>query len=176
MAARLHRKTVDTLGALRSPLPKPVFAAAQPASGAQPDAAANSAAGYIALAVCGAHMSGLPLNHQLRDRGARLLRATRTLPQYRLFALPGGPPHRPGLLRVASGGGAIEVEVWELPPEQVGGFIAGIPAPLGIGTLALENGGPTLGFICENYGVEGAADITAFGGWRAFLDAKRPTV
>jgi allophanate hydrolase len=121
------------------------------------------------LVVCGAHLSGLPLNHQLTERGGRLAAATRTAPSYRLFALPGGPPHRPGLIRQPSGGAAIEVEVWELPERRVGGFLAGIPAPLGIGTLELADGSWEKGFICEGFAAEGAEDITALGGWRAFL-------
>jgi len=92
------------------------------------------------LVVCGAHLSGLPLNHQLTERGGRLLQATRTAARYRLYALPGGPPHRPGLIRQAEDGAAIEVEVWELPESRFGSFIQGIPAPLGIGSLQLEDG------------------------------------
>ncbi len=93
-----------------------------------------------------------------------------TGPDYRLYALPGGPPQRPGLLRVAAGaGGAIETEVWALPPAAFGAFVAGIPAPLGIGTLRLADGTAPKGFLVEAAGLEGAADITRFGGWRAYL-------
>jgi allophanate hydrolase len=127
------------------------------------------ASGYTKLVVCGAHMSGLPLNHQLTGREGRLLRQTRTAPCYRLYALPGGPPHRPGLVRQASGGAAIDVEVWELPTQHVGSFLKGIPAPLGLGTVALEDGTTETGFICEGYDIEGAEDITTLGGWRAFV-------
>ncbi len=123
----------------------------------------------IRLVVCGAHLKGLPLNHQLTARGARLIAATRTAPVYRLYALAGGPPRRPGLVRVAAGGAAIEVEVWELPLAELGGFVAGIPAPLGIGTLELEDGAWHKGFICEPCALDDALDITAFGGWRAWL-------
>jgi allophanate hydrolase len=113
-------------------------------------------------------MSGLPLNHQLRERGAFLLRGTRTTESYRFFALPGGPPQRPGLVRVADGGGAVELEVWAIPAEQLGTFAAGIPAPLGLGKLELEDGTQALGFICEGYATEGGVDITAYGSWREF--------
>jgi allophanate hydrolase len=113
-------------------------------------------------------MSGLPLNHQLRERGANLLERCKTAASYRLFALPGGPPHRPGLVRVAQGGSAIEVEVWAIPTEHVGAFIMEVPAPLGIGNVQLAHGAVTLGFICEGYAAEGAADISAHGGWRAY--------
>jgi len=122
----------------------------------------------LSLVVCGAHLSGLPLNHQLTDRGGHLVRATRTSPRYRLYALPGGPPHRPGLIRDPEGGGAIEVEVWHLPLAQVGGFLAGIPAPLGLGSVELEDGSWEKGFICEGYATVGAQDITLLGGWRAY--------
>ncbi|WP_449370612.1 allophanate hydrolase [Thiomonas sp.] len=134
---------------------------------ADADAPAPVASGQVRVAVVGAHLSGLPLNPQLTSRGGRLVCATRTAPRYRLYALPDGK--RPGLIRVASGGAAIACEVWELPATAFGSFVAGIPAPLGIGSLQLENGSTVAGFICEGIGIEGAKDITAFGGWKAYL-------
>jgi allophanate hydrolase len=125
--------------------------------------------GYVAVAVCGAHMRGLPLNFQLTERGGFLLEATHTAPQYRFYALPGGPPQRPGLVRVDRDGAPIEVEVWALPLEYYGSFVAGIPAPLGIGSVMLAGGRTTQGFVCEAYAVAGAEDITALGGWRRYL-------
>jgi allophanate hydrolase len=122
----------------------------------------------IEIAVCGAHMAGLPLNGELLRRGARMVQACRTSPDYRLFALPGGPPARPGLVR-APGGAAIELEVWSLPAARVGDFMRKVPAPLSIGSVELEHGGRALGFLCEAYAASGAADITAFGGWRRYL-------
>ena len=130
---------------------------------------AGPAEPLLRVAVCGAHLSGLPLNHQLTERGGRLVAATRTAPRYRLYALPGGPPFRPGLIRQGEGGASIEVEVWELPARHFGSFVAGIPAPLGIGTVELADGSLEKGFICEGYAVEGAHDITDLGGWRAYL-------
>jgi allophanate hydrolase len=124
----------------------------------------------IALAVCGAHMSGLSLNSELVERGARFLRVSRTAPVYGLHALPGGPPARPGLVRRSVGGDAIELEVWALPKERFGDFIAGVPAPLCIGTVALGDGTLVKGFLCESHGVSGGVDITGFGGWRAYLN------
>jgi allophanate hydrolase len=123
------------------------------------------------LAVCGAHMQGLPLNHQLRDRGGFFVQATTTAPHYRLFALPGGPPQRPGMIRVHQDGARIELEVWALPTEQVGSFIAAIPAPLGMGKIELDSGALVTGFLCEGYASEGAADITSYGGWRDYVKA-----
>ena len=125
----------------------------------------------ITLVVCGAHMQGLPLNHQLTERDARLIQSTRTSPNYRLFALAGGPPFRPGLVRDNDKGAAIDVEVWELPLPELGSFMAGVPAPLGIGTLELEDGTWHKGFICEPCAITTARDITSTGGWRAFLSA-----
>jgi allophanate hydrolase len=127
--------------------------------------------GMIDLAVCGAHMSGLPLNHQLTERGGRFLRTARTAPDYRFYALAGGPPERPGLIRVAHGGGAIALEIWRLPAATLGSFLAGIPAPLGLGTVMLEGGGAVKGFICEGIGATGATDISALGDWRAHVTA-----
>lgn len=125
--------------------------------------------GQIRVAVCGAHLQGQPLNPQLTSRGARLVQCTRTAPEYRLYALPDGK--RPGLVRVAEDGAAIEVEVWELPGAQFGSFVDGIPAPLGIGKTLLADGSVVAGFICEPSGLDGARDITAFGGWRAYKAA-----
>ena len=123
---------------------------------------------YVQVAVCGAHMSGLPLNHQLTERGGQLLARTRTSPGYRLYALPGGTPQRPGLVR-ATRGARIEVEVWDVPLETFGSFVAAIPAPLGIGKLELEDGRWVCGFLCEEHATHAATDVTHLGGWRAYL-------
>lgn len=129
----------------------------------------------IAIAVCGAHMSGLPLNPELTSRGARFLKACRTAPEYALHALAGGPPFRPGMVRKRGGGAAIEVEVWALPRAAFGDFMAGIPSPLSIGSVALDDGSLVKGFLCEPWGLEGARDISHFGGWRGYLrDRDRP--
>jgi allophanate hydrolase len=125
--------------------------------------------GRVPLAVCGAHLDGLPLNGQLRERGGILIERTRTAPCYRLYALPGGPPQRPGLVRMG-GGCAIEVEVWSLPAASVGSFIVGIPAPLAIGKVQLQDGRQVSGFVCEANATKGAEDISVFGGWRAYLN------
>jgi allophanate hydrolase len=128
----------------------------------------------VDLVVVGAHLSGLPLNHELLALGATLVRATRTAPRYKLFALPGTVPPKPGLLRVAAGGTAIEVEVWSLPVASFGAFVSRIPAPLGIGTLELEDGSGAKGFLCEAYALETARDISSHGGWRAYLKSLQP--
>lgn len=125
----------------------------------------------MALAVCGAHMSGLPLNHELTSRGGRFLTATRTAPRYALYNLPGGPPARPGLCRADDEHGtSIALEVWAIPKDAVGDFIAGIPAPLVIGTVEMEDGSQVKGFLCEASGKRHGEDISAFGGWRRFLE------
>ncbi len=123
---------------------------------------------WIPVVVCGAHLSGFPLNHQLTSRRARLMQATTSAPSYKLYALAGGPPFRPGMVRVAEGGAAIEVEVWGVPAAEFGSFVAGIPAPLGIGKVELADGRWLPGFICEPCGVEGARDITDLGSWRRY--------
>lgn len=123
----------------------------------------------VSIAVVGAHMSGLPLNSQLTTLGGRQEGTGRTAPLYRLYALPGDPPVRPGLLRVARDGAAIDLEVWSLPAATVGAFVRQIPAPLGVGSVTLDNGSTVLGFLCESYATAGARDITAHGGWRAYL-------
>jgi allophanate hydrolase len=124
----------------------------------------------IEICVVGAHLSGMVLNRELLAEGGVLRRAVATESCYRLFALAGGPPRRPGLLRVAAGqGAAIATEIWALPDDGFGRFVAGIPAPLCIGTLRLADGSTPKGFLVEPEGLYGAEDITRFGGWRAFI-------
>jgi len=123
----------------------------------------------VSIAVVGAHMSGLPLNGQLTELGGRLESAGKTAPVYRFYVLPGGPPRRPGMVRVAQGGGAIELEVWSLPSAEVGRFLRKIPAPLGLGTVTLADGSGVPGFLCEGHAIAEAEDITSLGGWRAYL-------
>ena len=122
------------------------------------------------LAVCGAHMSGLPLNHQLTDRNATFRARARTSDAYSFYALAGGPPFRPGLVRGRPGTGAkIAVELWDIPSEHVGSFLASIPAPLGLGTIELEDGTQVQGFLCETIGTRNGTDITATGDWRVYM-------
>jgi len=124
----------------------------------------------VVVAVVGAHLTGEPLNHQLTDLHARLVERTKTAPVYRLFALQGTSPPKPGLVRVGSeSGSAIDLETWEIPVQEFGKFIQKVPAPLTIGTVQLENGQQVKGFLCEEAGVSGATDITGFGGWKMYL-------
>ncbi|MEM8540130.1 MAG: allophanate hydrolase [Pseudomonadota bacterium] len=129
----------------------------------------------IGLAVCGAHMSGMALNQELTSRGGRLIKVTHTAPRYRLYALAGGPPRRPGLLR-AENGKKIELEVWALPKASFGNFIQGVPSPLSIGTIELIDGTGVHGFLVETAGVQGAVDISDLGGWRPFVDLKQKSL
>eukprot|EP00882_Tetradesmus_deserticola_P008511 GHRQ01008974.1.p2 GENE.GHRQ01008974.1~~GHRQ01008974.1.p2 ORF type:complete len:132 (+),score=65.47 GHRQ01008974.1:911-1306(+) len=124
------------------------------------------------LAVAGAHLSGLPLNHQLTELGAKLVKTVRTAPVYKMYSL--GP--KPALIRQkeGGGGGSLELEVWEMPIEKVGCFLAaGVKAPLGIGDVLLDDASSVKGFIGEAYAVHGAPDITHHGGWRAYLAASQ---
>ncbi|MBY0611388.1 MAG: allophanate hydrolase [Beijerinckiaceae bacterium] len=140
------------------------------------DIPAAAPPGMIEIAVVGAHLSGMPLNHELASLGGVFLRATATGDSHRLFALPGGPPFRPGLLRVAPGAGApVVIEVWTLPIAGFGRFVAGIPSPLGIGTLTLADGTTVKGFMVEAIATENARDVTDFGGWRAYIAAQTAT-
>ncbi|MDB5928688.1 MAG: allophanate hydrolase, partial [Polaromonas sp.] len=106
---------------------------------------------------------------QLTERGARLAEATRTAPHYRLYALAGTVPPKPGLKRVTAGGHAIALEVWDIPQQQVGSFLALIPAPLGLGSVELADGSWVTGFICEGHALESAQEVTDWGGWRAYM-------
>lgn len=152
------------------------FGAAQGLAPGAPVAVEKPDEGFIELAVIGAHMSGLPLNHELTSCGSMFVERTRTAPRYRFHALAGGPPFRPGLVRVPEGGAAIELEVWRVPRAAFGGFMAGVPQPLCIGTVDLQSGRSVKGFLCEESGLDGAVDITDFGGWRAFMASKAERV
>ncbi|MBU1442600.1 MAG: allophanate hydrolase [Gammaproteobacteria bacterium] len=161
LGQRYHHRTGLGVGATGAPLPPPA-----PLPGIQ--VAATHAT--VQVAVVGAHLSGMPLNSQLTERGARLVEATRTAPLYRLYALPGTVPPKPGLIRVGAGeGAAVELEVWEMPMAAYGSFVTLIPAPLGIGSLSLADGRSVQGFVCEPWALAGAEDITHLGGWRAYM-------
>lgn len=169
LAARLQQAYALPLGATDIPLKKEVLPEKVSFQGpAQPEQPA-----LVRVAVCGAHLSGLPLNPQLASRNGRLVASTTTSPDYKFYALPGTPPLRPGLVRVDKNerGFAVEVEVWELPASEFGSFVAGIPAPLGIGTITLAGGESVQGFLCEGYAVADAKDISQFGGWRRYMQS-----
>ncbi len=126
--------------------------------------------GSVPIVVVGAHLSGMPLNGELVALGGQLVKSCRTVTDYRLFALPGTVPPKPGLVRSPGyEGTGIEVEVWELPTAGFGAFVSRIPAPLGIGKIALDDGADVSGFLCEQHAVEHAEEVTGFGGWRAYM-------
>lgn len=130
----------------------------------------EASADAIRIAVCGAHMSGLPLNHTLTDRGATFVRADTSAPEYTFHALPGDGVARPGLVRRGKGkGSAISLELWDMPVTAFGSFMKTIPAPLGIGTLKLADGSSVQGFLCEAIASEGAKDISDLADWRKYL-------
>jgi allophanate hydrolase len=125
----------------------------------------------VQLAVVGAHLSGMPLHWQLSSRDARLVAATHTAPSYRLYAMAGTTPPKPALIHAGAtgSGSAIAVEVYELELAAFGSFVAEVPPPLAIGSVVLADGAIIKGFIAEPRAIEGARDITAFGGWRAYI-------
>ena len=126
----------------------------------------------INIAVCGAHMRGLPLNHQLTELDAVFVMATRTAKGYRLYNVPEKVPPRPGMVRDSSGDAGIELEVWSMPLEHFGAFLVQIASPLCIGTVLLEDGSTVYGFLCESDELTDAEEITAYGGWKAYLSSK----
>jgi len=154
LASRLQPLGSQTVGALEDPVTASEFAAKERT---------------IDVLVCGAHLSGLPLNHQLTSRKAALVETTHSADCYRMYLLAGGPPFRPGMIRDPGQGVALPVEIWRVPADQFGSFVAGIPAPLGIGQVELEDGRWVAGFICEPVGLEGAREITDLGGWRNYV-------
>ncbi|MGJ7526201.1 allophanate hydrolase [Variovorax sp. GB1P17] len=162
LGQRYHHATGLAQGATGKPLPAPRTVPGLVAP----------AVDMLPIAVVGAHLSGMPLNGQLTERGATLLRATTTATAYRLHALPGTTPPKPGLQRVAEGGTAIALEVWAVPLAQIGSFLALIPPPLGLGSVELADGSWVHGFICEGHALAGAQDVTHHGGWRAYIASR----
>lgn len=159
-----QRATAKTLGATRLPFSAP---SAKPSAPRAPR--------ELQLAVVGAHLTGQPLNRELTERGGRLVKTTHTASCYRLHALVGTVPPKPGLVRVAPDeGAAIEVEVWSLAPAAWADFVAAIPPPLGIGTLVLADASIVKGFICEPAAIAGSEDISHYGGWRAYRRDRTP--
>lgn len=132
-----------------------------------PDAMPSVPQGWLTIAAVGAHLSGMALNHELTGPGGVLLETTRTAPGYRLYSLAGTVPAKPGMIRDPDfAGEGIELELWALPPEAFGAFVAAIPSPLGIGKIELSDGRQVSGFLCEAHALNGAEEITRFGGWR----------
>ena len=138
-----------------------LFAGAEAGGGAQ----AARSGGTTLVAVCGLHMRGFPLEKQMREHGAVFVREARTAPKYRLLRLP-SEPAKPGLVKVNGRAGSIGLELWEMPLSEFGAFVAGIPSPLGIGKVELEDGSEVPGFLCEACAAESAEDITDRGSWR----------
>jgi allophanate hydrolase len=163
VADKLHRRLSATLGG------------SQRALASAPELPATKAPhGCLLMAVVGAHLTGQPLNWQLTQRGGRLVKTCRTSPRYRFYALRNTTPPKPGLVREPGfAGPGIEVEVWALPADTVGSFVDGVPQPLSIGTLELEDGSLVKGFLVEPTGIEGALEITQLGGWRSYLASLR---
>ena len=162
VADRLHRQSGKTVGGLPTSLAEtaPLTPPAAPP-------------GCTLLAVVGAHLAGQPLNSQLMERRARLMATTKTAPDYRLYALSGTIPPKPGLVRSPGFAGVgMEVEVWAMPTIHFGSFVAAVPSPLGIGSVQLANGSVVKGFLCEPFALETATEITRFGGWRAYLASR----
>ncbi|MGE4241603.1 allophanate hydrolase [Ramlibacter sp.] len=158
LGQRYHHATGLAQGATGEPLPAPqtILASREHAT--------------VTVAVVGAHLSGMPLNAQLTERGVCLIGPARTSADYRLYALPGTTPPKPGLQRVRRGEGrAIALELWDMPLAHYGSFVSLVPQPLSIGTLTLDDGRHVQGFLCEAESVRDALDITHFGGWRAYM-------
>ncbi|WJR65146.1 allophanate hydrolase [Neorhizobium sp. CSC1952] len=159
IARDLHQASGVTLGATGWPLPASAETAPR-----------SDDRDLIDIVVVGAHLSGMPLNQQLTELDGKFSRVAQTSAAYKLYALAGTVPPKPGMIRVEEGeGGEIEVEVWKLTPAAFGLFVAAIPAPLGIGTVMLSDGTSAKGFLAEPLALEGALDITSYGGWRAYL-------
>lgn len=124
----------------------------------------------LRIAVVGAHLSGMTLNHQLTSTGGSLVRCCRTSGEYRLYALPNTTPPKPALVREPGfEGRGIEVEIWALDAAAFGQFVAAIPSPLGIGKITLEDGTQVSGFLSETYATLGSLEVTQYGGWRNYL-------
>ena len=126
----------------------------------------------VKLAVVGAHLKDMPLHWQLTSRDARFVGEAKTAPAYRLYAMADSVPPKPALVHSGAdnGGGApIALEIYELDMTAFGSFVADVPPPLAIGTVTLEDGSLVKGFVAEPRAMTGAEDITALGGWRAYV-------
>ncbi|MET0379742.1 MAG: allophanate hydrolase [Spongiibacteraceae bacterium] len=156
-------------GQLKLPLGVHTQSVSQNRSDSLPQNSARQEQSHIDVIVCGAHMSGLPLNGQLTSRRATFVRTARTKKAYRFFALPGPAPKRPGLIRDRVNGYSIEVEVWRVPAAEFGSLVAVIPAPLGIGKVELDDGVWHCGFLCESFAIADAHEISQLGSWREYL-------
>jgi allophanate hydrolase len=175
IAPAWHEERLASLGARwQNHRPWPLGTGERLASQRAPTTTAAPADDMIRVAVVGAHLRGMPLNWQLTERDAQFVEQTYTAPDYRLLALAGTTPPKPGLIRGASGA-AIEVELWDVPTAAFGSFVGLIPAPLGIGTLTLADGREVKGFICEGWAAETATDVTRHGGWRAYIADQETT-
>jgi allophanate hydrolase len=160
---RLHRELAVSLGGSERLL--------QHTSAIAAEAAPH---GCVMMAVVGAHLTGQPLNWQMTERKARLVKSVKTDAHYRLYVLPNSTPAKPGLVYTPDyAGPGIELEVWAMPEDTVGTFLNGIPAPLGLGTVLLEDGSRVKGFLCEPAGIVGAEEITHLGGWRAYMQSRK---
>ncbi|MBR0558320.1 allophanate hydrolase [Ciceribacter sp. L1K23] len=130
--------------------------------------------GLVTIMVVGAHLTGMPLNHELTGPGGKLVKSCRTAGDYRLFVLPNTTPPKPGLIREPGfAGKGLEVEVWKVPADVFGRFVQNIPAPLGIGKVTLDDGSQVSGFLCEPYAIQGAQEVTELGGWRAYIASRK---
>lgn len=164
LSKQFHPEFVEFAGANKSLIHRPIQSAGSSADSHS-----------IPLAVVGAHLSGFPLNSQLIERGAKLLQTTRTAPKYQFYELNSRPILKPGLVKVDAQNpkaASIELEVWAMPAELLGSFLALIPSPLGLGKVELEDGSEVVGFICEPQGIIGATEVTEYGGWRNWMKAR----
>ena len=159
LSDELHKEFVSTAGAKETTLPD--------ANGLY-----FTDSETIPLAVVGAHLTGFPLNSQLIERGAKLIKTTKTAPKYQFYELSSRPILKPGLVKTSTQGASIELEVWAMPKQHLGSFLALIPSPLGLGKVELIDGSEVVGFICEPYGIEGATEITQTGGWRNWMQQR----
>jgi allophanate hydrolase len=160
VADGLHRKTSQTAGAAGWPLPPSI------------EHVSSLDKTMIPIVVVGAHLSGMPLNRQLTDLNAQFLRAGKTAPAYALYALANQVPAKPGLVDVGHGA-SIDIEIWQLSPSAFGQFVNAVPAPMCIGSIKLEDGTSAKGFLVEPHAIDGAKDITEYGGWRSWLSAMK---
>jgi hypothetical protein len=124
---------------------------------------------HILLAVNGTLMRGLELNGNLLAVGASFVRETTTEPAYRLWSID---DRHPAMMRVASGGAEIMVEVWQVPPAGLGQILLQEPPGLSIGKVRLVDGEVVLGVLGEPILCENKLEITQWGNWRTYVSQK----
>jgi allophanate hydrolase len=165
LASAWQRATGLGLGAGQWQIPEPLLPAAHLKT-YNPNVTVSS---MVPLLVFGLHLQGQPLAPEMENLEAIWVGETRTAPGYAMHLIVKGDRRLPGVLRAHGAAGNLLGEIWNVPSPALGSFIQGIKAPLSLGWIELADGGSILGFLTEADAIKESLDITALGGWKAYL-------